>query len=460
MPAMARSTPGEYAFMVTVFSIGWLAVSTSAFIDVFVFAKARRDIATATEEFDLYPSMRASIYSSFYLGWLFGDPFFGWISDVWGRRPAVYAAFALGFLFQAAGSLAVGPYSLFTLRFVSGVCMGGGDLVALVYCLELSSNAQRATSGAIMQTFFACGLCLTAAIAVVFPLWRQMYLTSALPGLAFLMTWWWMPESPKWLAAQLRQGKIKSSDKIGNSQADNADQHRSLLNITDTAAAKSDTAEKGEGKRDSQGSIGGGVGGAQEDLSYAELLRDGDTSCLLALVCVPWLCSGFLYYGITLSAGTITPEIHLNMFLMGIVEIPGYIAATYLSDTIGRKLTFIGLTLTAAFFCLVSWGYPEKGGRLMFALFGKIFASGAFGLIWVWSPEMFPTTARSLTTAIGSQAGRVGSILAPYIVVIMSEMDDMSGGQPPLPQPVFAAVAVTNCIFCWWLPETVGGDLV
>ena len=30
-----------------------------------------------------------------------------------------------------------------------------------------------------------------------------------------------------------------------------------------------------------------------------------------------------MYYGITLSAGSISKEIHLNMFLMGIVEIPG-----------------------------------------------------------------------------------------------------------------------------------------
>jgi len=33
---------------------------------------------------------------------------------------------------QAGCALAVGPYSLFTLRFVAGLCMGGADLVGLV----------------------------------------------------------------------------------------------------------------------------------------------------------------------------------------------------------------------------------------------------------------------------------------------------------------------------------------
>eukprot|EP00960_Hanusia_phi_P038365 753399-Hanusia_phi.AAC.4 len=92
----------------------WLSVSVSAFTDVFVFAKERGDILTATEEFRLNPSTRAAVYSSFYLGWLFGDPFFGWIADKWGRQ-------------------------------------GGADLVAYVHCIELSSVQQRATSGSVMQ---------------------------------------------------------------------------------------------------------------------------------------------------------------------------------------------------------------------------------------------------------------------------------------------------------------------
>ncbi len=188
-----------------------------------------------------------------------------------------------------------------------------------------------------------------------------MYLVAGLPTLLFIGSRCMMPESPKWLAAQLRQGKLRGNDKVVNSDAESADQHRTLLNITDAA----DDSAKVDARR-AHPTPG------REDLSYLELLKDGDTSWLLLLVCVPWLQSGFLYYGITLSAGSISKEIHLNMFLMGIVEIPGYLAAMYFADTCGRKKTFIGLTMITAFFCLVSWSYPEKGGRLMFALVGKV----------------------------------------------------------------------------------------
>ena len=304
-----------------------------------------------------------------------------------------------------------------------------------------------------MQIFFACGICLSAAIAVVFPSWRQMYLVAGTPTLLFIGSRWLMPESPKWLAAQLRQGKMRGNDKVVNSEAESADQHRTLLNISDTA---DDSAKLSVDAKRTTPTPG------RQDLSYLSLLKDADTSSLLLLVCVPWLQSGFLYYGITLSAGSISKEIHLNMFLMGIVEIPGYLAAMYFADTFGRKKTFIGLTIVTAFFCLVSWSYPEKGGRLMFALVGKTFAAGGFSVVWVWCPEMFPTNARSLTTAIGSQAARVGSILAPYVVVIMSEMTDSEGNHTtaPLPQPVFAAVALVSCVVCLWLPETSDTEML
>jgi len=332
-------------------------------------------------------------------------------------------------------------------------------LVAYVHCIELSSVQQRATSGSVMQCFFACGLCLAASFAIVFPDWRQLYFITALPTGLFIISWWWIPESPKWLANQLRSGKLKGGEKLQHSRAETADQHRALLHVAEEAR---DVVGDG-GSEDEKGHRNLTDKGDKE-FTYSMLLKDSDTSQLLMTVCVVWLIGGFVYYGITLSAGSISKEIHLNMFLMGLVEIPAYILSRYLADTAGRKSSYISMTLLAAFFCLVSWSYPRKGGRLLFALVGKIFASGAFSLVWMWSPEIFPTGARSLTTAIGSQAARVGSILAPYVVVLMSEMESTVDGSgvshPPLPQPIFAAVGCISAFVACFLPETVGIEMI
>mmetsp|Transcript_10776 Transcript_10776/g.25822 ORF Transcript_10776/g.25822 Transcript_10776/m.25822 type:complete len:454 (+) Transcript_10776:94-1455(+) len=453
MPVSREAT--EYTFRLLIFSICWLAVSTAAFMDVFVFAKSRHDMKTATEEFNLEPSQRAAIYSAFYLGWLLGDPFFGWIADLWGRHPAVYSSTLLGFIFSMMGSMAVGPYSLFTVRLVAGICMGGADLVGFVYIMELSKMEQRATTASVMQGFFAMGVCLASAIAVVFPSWRQMYLVSSLPAVIFMASYFWIPESPKWLAQQLRTGKMKGSERVTNSNAEKAEEHRRLLNVAG-GGGEAGAAEKGEAKE-----------GDSEEFTYMEILQDSNVSRNLLLMCGVWLQGGFTYYGITLSAGNISKEIHLNMFLMGIVEIPAYIMCAWLADTIGRRWALISTTIGMSVFCLISWVWDTKEGRLLFALIGKIFASAVFGIIWMWSPEIFPTGARSLTTAIGSQAARVGSILAPYVVVLMEEANEAAGAtagaelkRPPLPQPVFAISALLGISCAFFLPETYDKELV
>lgn len=453
----------EHAIAVFAFAWMWLSVSTAAYMDVFVFAKTRKDYVTATEEFDLEPSMRAAVYSSFYLGWLFGDPLFGWIADKWGRHPAVFGATALGFIFQAACSLAIGPYSLFTLRLIAGLCIGGADLVAYVHCIELCTIEQRAKSGSIMQIFFASGLCLSAAIAVVFPNWRQMYLTASVPLLFFLASYFVIPESPRWLSQQLRSGRLKGSERLSKSDpAENLGQHRSLLHISEAAGQR----ERGINPQlDEEGMEPLKKIEAHEELTYSAMLKDSSMTSQLMIVCGIWMTGGFVYYGITLSAGSISKEVHLNMFLMGLVELPAYLIGPYLADKIGRKHTFMIFNVMAAFFCLVSWAYPRKQGRLLFALCGKIFASASFALVWMWAPEIFPTRARSLTTAIGSQAARVGSILAPYVVVLMSEMETGEIGEDgkpesPMPQPVFALCAIVAIGFAHFLPETKDLDML
>eukprot|EP00961_Rhodomonas_salina_P041915 563664-Rhodomonas_salina.1 len=192
------------------------------------------------------------------------------------------------------GSLAVGPYSLFTVRFLAGVCMGGGDLVAFVYMIELSKLEYRATTASVMQGFFACGVCFCSAIAVAFPSWRQQYLVSSFPAVLFVASYFWVPESPKWLGQQLRQSKLRGSAKLANSSAEHASEHRFLLNLAGGGGTDEDADAAAAKKLKQQHDAAEG-----EEFTYTELLNDPHMSRNLLLVCGVWLQGGFTYYGIT-----------------------------------------------------------------------------------------------------------------------------------------------------------------
>lgn len=56
-----------------------------------------------------------------------------------------------------------------------------------------------------LQAFFSLGACLAVLLAWVVPGWRALSLLSALGSLAFMATWSYVHESPRWLLLRGRK---------------------------------------------------------------------------------------------------------------------------------------------------------------------------------------------------------------------------------------------------------------
>lgn len=57
---------------------------------------------------------------------------------------------------------------------------------------------------------------------------------------------------------------------------------------------------------------------------------------------------------------------------------------------------------------------------MILSLIEKFFVSAAWQIIWIWGVEVYPTSHRCMLTNISGVVGRVGSILALYIVDLVS----------------------------------------
>jgi len=110
---------------------------------------------------------------------------------------------------------------------------------------------------------------------------------------------------------------------------------------------------------------------------------------------------------------------YINMLITTSGEIPGIIITMFLVDRIGRKKT-------AAFFFLISSlcifslfiCYPTKVATgVMFVL--RAANSGAFQTVWIYTPEVYPTSIRTLGVGASITISRIGGMAAPYGVTYL-----------------------------------------
>merc|ERR1711988_1754981 len=86
------------------------------------------------------------------------------------------------------------------------------------------------------------------------------------------------------------------------------------------------------------------------------------------------------------------------------------------------------------------------------AMIGKFGITGCFGSVFLYAPELYPTTVRSLGIGIASVGSRVGNLVSPQTELIMDFV-------PWLPNVVFGVMCIIAGVFTLILPETLGRAL-
>ena len=80
-------------------------------------------------------------------------------------------------------------------------------------------------------------------------------------------------------------------------------------------------------------------------------------------------------------------------------------------------------------------------------------ASGAFGLIFIYTSELFPTSVRGTGIGLCSLMARVGALFTPF----MSDLAEITSDK--VPYWLLGGFAVLSGLLCFLLPETLGSKL-
>jgi putative MFS transporter len=140
-----------------------------------------------------------------------------------------------------------------------------------------------------------------------------------------------------------------------------------------------------------------------------------------------WATMNFSYYGIFLwlplqfvRKGFSLDQALLFNLIIAVAQIPGYFAAALLVERWGRKPTLVSFLLACAvgawFFGQVALEASDVALILFWGSVISFFNLGAWGVVYTYTPELYPTRLRGTGAGWAAAFGRIWGILAPLSI--------------------------------------------
>ncbi len=376
--------------LLVVSGLGWMFDAMDVILVAFLVTPVARD-------FGLDPGRIPWIASAGFVGMFLGAAISGRLADRYGRR----TVFQVTLLVFALGSLLTTFAPTFETfvgaRVVAGLGLGGELPVASTLVSELSPAKMRGRMIVLLESFWAYGTILAGLVAIfVIPAfgWRGATFVGFLPALYVAYLRRALPESPRYLASK---GMLNEADAVVR----RVEREGGGPLITFARAVAPPPSPK----------VGLG------DLWSRAFAR---RTLMLWLL---WAGITFTYYGIftyvpSLLVGRGLTEVRGNefFFLSTIAQVPGYFSAAWLVERWGRKPTLIAYLVGTAASAFLFGNAGTGALAFTWAALLSFFNLGAWGVVYTFTPELYPTAIRGGGSGAAAAIGRLGGILAPFAV--------------------------------------------
>ncbi|KAK7754828.1 hypothetical protein SLS62_003142 [Diatrype stigma] len=121
------------------------------------------------------------------------------------------------------------------------------------------------------------------------------------------------------------------------------------------------------------------------------------------------------------GGGATTPEAYRNYAIMSVVGVPGSLLAAYAVDHksrfLGRRGTLACSTLVSAafLFLFAAVGGASPAAQLLFTCVESFCQNIMYGVLYAFTPEVFPAPVRGVGTGAASFLNRVAGLVAPVL---------------------------------------------
>jgi SP family galactose:H+ symporter-like MFS transporter len=398
------------------------------------------------KEFSLSPTMEEIVVSSVLLGSLLGAIAGGLLADRLGRRRLLIVTATVFGLGAIGAALAPGAAWLIAARIIAGAAIGVASFVAPLYISEIAPVAIRGKLVSINQVALTGGIVLSYLVDYVFApseAWRWMFAMAVIPAAAFAIGLFFIPNSPRWLAARGRTDQARAVLKQIRSQKEVEGELSEILRSV-----------------------------SQQEGNWSELLGKPLRMAMIVGVglAIAQQITGIntvIYYAPTIFkfAGLSSASVAILASVgVGVVNVILTVVAMQLIDRVGRRplllASLAGMALSL-FVLGLAFSLPQFAGNLGWIAVGSLmvyvgsFAVGLGPVFWLILSEIYPLQIRGRAMSVGTVANWSANLIVALSFLTLTQILGKAATFW-----LYAAVTVGAWFFAFLLvPETKGKTL-
>ncbi|XP_026159364.1 solute carrier family 22 member 7-like isoform X1 [Mastacembelus armatus] len=365
----------------------------------------------------------------FFMGVMLGAAVFGYLSDRFGRKRVLLLSYVTTTLFGFASAFSYNFAMFAAMRFFTGFGISGISIITMVLCIEWVDIKHRTAVGVLMSMDWSVSTALLPAVAYFLNGWRYLTAVVTTPLFLAMITWWWIPESARWLVSN---GRVNTAHFYLSKCAKVNGREQFMADLKPEVLSKVIILENENRK-----------------YSYLDLVKTPKMRRLALLTGIVWFGVACTYYGISLNVTGFGVNIYLTQFIYGASEIPAKVFIFFTLNKIGRRLNQAG-TLALTGLCLFcSMFIPQEMGvyKTILGALGKMFSEASFTTVFLYTSELYPTVMRQNGLGFSNFMARIGVSVSPMIMLLEEVWI-------PLPSAVFSLVAFAAALSAYFLPET------
>jgi putative MFS transporter len=365
-------------------------------------------------QWHLRPTEIGFLISAGSIGQVIGGIGFGWAAERYGRlRVLLWTVLVLS-LTSIACAAAWDFTSLFALRVLAGLGIGGELPVAIAYINEFAKAERRGWFVLIYESIYAVGIVAVslAAVWIVPHLgWQWMFVIGAIPALVILPLRRTMPESPRWLASC---GRAQEADAVLR-RIENEVSNGGRIPLPEPRPVATVSTARGS-------------------------WRDLFAGIYLARTLMVWVATflaTFVGFGVTLWL----PSIYKTVFklpdqqslllsvLSNVMILVAVFTCSLVIDRAGRRpwfsLAFLGTAVSLFAIYALGSGITVTSMLIWATVASFFFPQLQLGMT-LYPSELYPTRMRALGAGIAGTWTRLGLVVGPPVIGYVLQNDGLS----------------------------------